>query len=283
MSRTERQRVAQETEAIVSAGGYETAGWVDLSDMIDAARRGTHLHLPGEPIVGTGGPGGTGGASAAMVEVTGETTLAAARRIHGASPASAVAALNFASARRPGGGWLNGAQAQEESLARASALATSLEQVPEYYEFHLAQQHPVYSDRVICSPAVPVFRDDDGRLLDEPYPVTFLTAAAPNAGELRDRDDWDGDLTEVLTQRTRQVLAVAAGHGHRRLVLGAWGCGVFANDPQVVAGVFRAALRDGSECGQSFEHVTFAVYDPVPGAPTRAAFEDGLRPLVARA
>lgn len=282
MSRTERQRVAQETEAIVSAGGYEAAGWVDLSAMLDAARRGTHLHLPGEPIVGAGG---TGGSSDPVVEVTGETTLAAARRIHDASAADAapVAALNFASARRPGGGWLNGAQAQEESLARASALAASLEQVPEYYEFHLAQRHPVYSDRVICSPAVPVFRDDDSRLLDEPYPVTFLTAAAPNAGDLRDRDDWDGDLTEVLTQRTRQVLAVAAGHGHRRLVLGAWGCGVFANDPQVVAGVFAAALRDGSEFGRAFEHVTFAVYDPVPGAPTRAAFEDGLRPLVVRA
>jgi uncharacterized protein (TIGR02452 family) len=264
--------MAAETDAIVAAGGYEVGHWVDLTAALAAARHGSHLHHPDDPLAADG----DGTAGPPVVEVTGETTLAAARRLH-AEGDRPVACLNFASARKPGGGWRNGAEAQEESLARASALGTCLDGVPEFYEFHRHQQHPVYSDRVICSPAVPVFRDDDGHLLDEPCPVTFLTAAAPNAGALRRRDDWRGDVAEVLRRRARRVLAVAATHQHHDLVLGAWGCGVFRNDPRVVAGVFADVLA--SPVGASFRRVTFAVYDTTPGATTRAAFRDALRRL----
>jgi uncharacterized protein (TIGR02452 family) len=287
--RSDLRRIARETEAIVDAGGYRVGGagpWVDLAGATAAAREGSHLHPPGEsappappPLPAAAGP--------ATIEVTGETTLEAARRLHrdAGAPVAPVACLNFASAHHPGGGWRAGARAQEESLARASALATCLEAVPEFYAFHRDQRHPIYSDRVICSPAVPVFRDDGGTLLDEPYPVTFLTAAAPNAGALRDRSrsaqgDADGDgaeVAETLRRRARQVLAVAAGHGHRRLVLGAWGCGVFRNDPRTVAGAFADLLGSpGGAFARSFAHVTFAVYDPGPAAPTRAAFERAL-------
>jgi uncharacterized protein (TIGR02452 family) len=181
--------------------------------------------------------------------------------------------LNFASAKHPGGGYRSGAQAQEESLARSSALVACLDRVPEFYAHHLRQRDLRYSDRVICSPGVPVFRNDDGELLAEPYPVTFLTSAAPNAGALRDHGQ-EQDLSAVLAARGRQVLAAAVLHDVQRLVLGAWGCGVFRNDPAVVATMFAALLRD--EFPGAFEQVTFAVFDPASGKPTRQAFEAAL-------
>jgi len=72
----------------------------------------------------------------------------------------------------------------------------------------------------------------------------------------------------VLARRARRVLAVAAAHGHRRLVLGTWGCGVFGNEPAAVADIFAGALAD---CPW-FDRVTFAILDRAAGAPTLAAF-----------
>jgi uncharacterized protein (TIGR02452 family) len=120
---------------------------------------------------------------------------------------------------------------------------------------------------VIYSPRVPVFRDDDGRLLPDPYEVSFLTAAAPNRGAVPAARA--GQVTAALAVRARRVLAVAAAHGHRRLVLGAWGCGVFRNDPATVAGAFGDALADGAGW---FDEVVFAVLDKAKGTPVRTAF-----------
>jgi uncharacterized protein (TIGR02452 family) len=78
-----------------------------------------------------------------------------------------------------------------------------------------------------------------------------------------------GQVAAILAVRARRVLAVAAAHGHRRLVLGAWGCGVFRNDPAMVAGAFADALDDSAGW---FDRVVFAVLDHTKGAPVRAAF-----------
>jgi uncharacterized protein (TIGR02452 family) len=93
--------------------------------------------------------------------------------------------LSFASARHPGGGFLISASAQEERLCRASALYACLSACLQSYEYHRVHSDPFYSDRVIYSPAVPVFRTDRGTLLDNPYTVSFITSAAPNAGVIR--------------------------------------------------------------------------------------------------
>ncbi|MEU6591177.1 TIGR02452 family protein [Streptomyces sp. NPDC046881] len=259
--------IAAETERIVAAGRYPAPDGreVSVADAVEAARAGTRMFGPAPVPVPPAGPvGGT------VVEVTGESSLEAARRLADAP----VAVLNFASARNPGGGYLNGAQAQEEALCRASALHTCLLTARAFYDHHRADRDPFYTDRVIHSPAVPVFRDDRGRLLAEPYHAGFLTAAAPNAGVVRrTAPHRAGELPAALAARAERVLETAAAHGYRRLVLGAWGCGVFQNDPARVAHAFRTLLGPGGRFAHRFEHVVFGVLDRTPGTVVREAFE----------
>ncbi|MFE0811489.1 TIGR02452 family protein [Streptomyces sp. NPDC058794] len=256
--------IAQRTEQIVTAGYYRTPGGreVSVAAAVAGAREGTRTHgpQPVEPAAWT--PART------VFEVTGESSLEAARRLGGE-----VAVLNFASARNPGGGYLNGAQAQEEALCRASALYTCLLRAREFYDHHRAHRDPFYTDRVIHSPAVPVFRDDRGDLLDEPHTAGFLTCAAPNAGVvLRTAPERAAELPAALAARAERVLETATAHGYRRLVLGAWGCGVFRNDPAQVAGAFRTLLGPGGRFSAAFERVAFGILDRTPGGTVRQAF-----------
>ncbi|MEW1905791.1 TIGR02452 family protein [Streptomyces sp. NPDC086147] len=261
--------IAARTEEIVAAGHYRARDGrtVSVADDLAAALAGTRLHGPG-PVAVTPDTDRT-----PTLEVTGESSLAAARRMTAADPARPVAVLNFASARNPGGGYLNGAQAQEEALCRSSALHATLLRVPEYYAHHRADRDVFYSDRVIHSPRVPVFRDDRGDLLAEPFTVGFLTSPAPNAGVVRRTAPERADrLPAALAARAERVLETAAAAGYRRLVLGAWGCGVFQNDPEQVAGAFTALLTGDGRFAGHFEEVVFAVLDRASGAPTLAAF-----------
>jgi uncharacterized protein (TIGR02452 family) len=259
--------IAQQTEQIVASGAYRASDGreVSIAAATEAARTGTRMHGPKPLALRPVTPVDT------LIEVTGESSLEAARRMAGER--APVAVLNFSSARNPGGGYLNGAQAQEEALCRASALYACLLRAREFYDHHRAHRDPFYTDRVIHSPAVPVFRDDRGRLLDEPYPAGFLTAAAPNAGVvLRTAPERAPDLPRALAVRAERVLETAAAHGYRRLVLGAWGCGVFRNDPVQVAEAFRDLLVKGRFEGH-FEQVVFGILDRTAGAAIRSTFE----------
>ena len=137
-NRNERARIAAETVAIIQAGGYRAPSGMDVSigDAVQLAVDQTRLITPGElPTVRSR-------ARAVMerrafstsFDVRNETTFAAAGRLVERFGPDAVAALNFASARSPGGGFLSGSQAQEESLARASALYTCLQGQTGYYD-----------------------------------------------------------------------------------------------------------------------------------------------------
>jgi uncharacterized protein (TIGR02452 family) len=186
-----------------------------------------------------------------------------------------VACLNFASAKNPGGGFLSGAQAQEESLARVSGLYTTLTRFQtDFYDFHQTQRNLLYSDRTIFSPNVPVFGTDEGVWLEEPWTVSFLTCAAANVGALQKNDPAKLPLVRrVMLQRTRFVLAVAAAQQIEALVLGAWGCGVFRNDPEVIAWLFAEVLAEPNLQGR-FAEVVFAIYNPKGGDDRNyAAFE----------
>ncbi|WP_051338580.1 TIGR02452 family protein [Streptomyces flavidovirens] len=260
--------IAKETEEIVRAGRYAAPDGrgVPIGEEVAAALAGTRLYGP-DPVAVTPDTDRT-----TTFEVTDESSLAAARRLTGAGTGP-VAVLNFASARNPGGGYLNGAQAQEEALCRGSALYATLLRVPEFYAHHRADRSPFYTDRVIYSPRVPVFRDDRGALLATPYTVGFLTSPAPNAGVIRSREPEEAHrIPAALASRAGRVLETAAACGYRRLVLGAWGCGVFMNDPAAVAGAFHAHLTGEGRFSGHFDEVVFGVLDRTRGASVLGTF-----------
>src|SRR5262245_29272138 len=205
---------------------------IDLSDYLRLAVEGTRDCAPDDSLPSWAPAGRT-----TRYEVNNESTLAAARRLAGEG--LRVVALNFASARHPGGGFLNGARAQEESLCRSSGLYACIVGNP-MYAFHAPTPGGFYSNYAIYSPAVPVFRTDDGDWLDEPSLCGFITAPAVNAGAIRDAERHR--VRGEMAARVEKVLAVTAGHGHDAVVLGAWGCGVFRNDPDLIAGLFATAL-----------------------------------------
>ncbi|WP_079408144.1 TIGR02452 family protein [Streptomyces sp. 3211] len=266
------REIARENAQILAAGGYRTRSGrqVELAAALAEAKAGTRIYGPNR-VIPDEQP--VSGDAVTVVEVTGESSTVAARRLAtatAADPDSApVAVLNFASARNPGGGYIRGAKAQEEALCRASALYETLLEAPEYYEIHRAERSTFYTDRVIHSPGVPVFRDDRGGLLETPFRAGFLTSPAPNAGTIRRQEpERVAEIPGALARRAELVLEVAAVHGYRRLVLGAWGCGVFRNDPEQVAEAFRGLLA-GRFAGV-FERVVFGILDPAPA--TREAF-----------
>lgn len=256
----------REASRISLEGAYDAPSGrrVELRDAIDAAKAGTQSYPPDRAI-----PPAAKGQGTTEITVTNETTLSVTRWLvlAGQQPV----ALNFASARHPGGGYLGGAQAQEESLARASALVACIDGDP-MYAWHEAHRNPLYTDSAIYSPAVPVFRGEDGELLEEPYVCAFITSPAVNAGVALRQDPTCGPAIHVaMARRIELVLAIAAAHGHIDLVLGAWGCGVFANDPHEIATLFRDALigpyRD------VFARVVFAVLDHSPSRTVISPFE----------
>jgi uncharacterized protein (TIGR02452 family) len=267
--------LAKQTVKIVERGAYESATGrtIDIAKSIRACLDTTRFFPPEkleqlrQEVLARPAEG-----HATAFQIVNETTLVGIDRMLSAGKGP-VAALNFASAKNPGGGFLNGSQAQEESLARSSALHASQLRASEFYERHRASPSLLYSDAMILSPGCPVFRDDDGLLLEEPRLVTFITSAAPNAGAAGDNRPEELPLIpDVFRRRSEYVLALAASQGYKYLVLGAWGCGVFRNSPAIVAAAFLGHLRHGAWFGR-FEHVVFSVLDSSPSKETLAAFQ----------
>jgi uncharacterized protein (TIGR02452 family) len=195
------------------------------------------------------------------VTMAAETTLAALRRLTAVDECG-VAALNFDSARRPGGGWDGGALAQEESLARASCLVVALARAPEYYQENRRHAHLFYTDHAIWSPAVPFFADAHGDLLPQPMLAGIITMPAPNVGAMLTLDEADLQrLPRIWRHRLRCVLALAIHEGVHHLVLGAWGCGAFGNDPLLVARRMREVLDPAQPWRRGLASVTIAIHD----------------------
>ncbi|URZ17171.1 TIGR02452 family protein [Clostridium felsineum] len=172
-----------------------------------------------------------------------------------------IVALNFASAKNPGGGFISGANAQEESIARASSMYPCLTKyTEEFYEWHKKQKTPLYSDKMIYSPEVPIFRDDSGKFLRTPIKCSFITSPAVNAGVARQRGISKEKITEAMENRINNIIKLALSKNPKAIVLGAFGCGVFRNAPTEVARIFREKLKENIKNTQEIK-IIFAIYD----------------------
>jgi uncharacterized protein (TIGR02452 family) len=268
--------IAQGTIAALEHGVYVApdGGAIDLTAILGVCLSGTHSYDPEDLArLRQQRLAQTNIQQTTTFAVVNETTLQGSWQLSATHRYQRIGVLNFASAKNPGGGFLRGARAQEESLARSSALYFSLRQCPQHYAFHRSQDTCLYSDHMIYSPTCPVFRDDAGLWLAQPYVVDIITSPAPNAGAvLRNEPENLQRLEPVLTERAGKILALAAAHQCDALVLGAWGCGVFQNDPSVVARIFYEYLCPQGQYSHCFRHVLFSVYDSAQPPTTYEVF-----------
>lgn len=263
--------VARDTVDVVERGYYDVNGTrVDIAQSVNDCLTATRLIEADELYNIRDSQVGVSGSYTTEIEVVNETTLAGLQRLDSQTTES-IGILNFASAKNPGGGFLNGSQAQEESLARSSALHASLIKVFRFYELHRESSSCLYSDNMILSPNCPVFRDDYGEFLQQPILASFITSPAPNAGATAgNRPHEVSIIPQTLKARSELILAIAANQGIKTLILGAWGCGVFRNDPSVVAQSFAIHI-----CGKwagRFRKIVFSVLDTSEGQETFLAF-----------
>jgi uncharacterized protein (TIGR02452 family) len=254
INRNRAAELGRETVRILEDGQYSTPTGevVEIRDLVMRAVKGTVSYPPDQPL-----PPIKAAKNENRIEVKNESTLAAARRLVEAN--HRPVALNFASAKHPGGGFLTGARAQEESLARSSALYACLAGNP-MYEFHQARADPMYSSYAIYSPDVPVFRDDVGKVLLKPYLCSFITCPAVNAKVVREhKRAQPSEIRQAMAERIHRVLTIAVANGHDGVVLGAWGCGVFGNEPREIAELFQEALANSFPA--AFARIFFAILD----------------------
>ncbi len=184
-----------------------------------------------------------------------------------------IAVMNFANAFHAGGGVTRGASAQEESLCRTSTLYPLLYRKTlgdTFYKHHKTLNTPKASDALIYTEGVIVCKTDTDlpeRLPEEEWTtVDVITVAAP---DLRAKSNIfaslvgngtymnDAELFGYHVKRAIHVMTCAAAKGADALVLGAFGCGAFQNNPNVVARAYKVALQ---EFPKVFKHIEFAVY-----------------------
>lgn len=184
-----------------------------------------------------------------------------------------IAILNFANPFEPGGGFRRDARAQEEDLCRNSALFPCLQNQRDFYERNVLENSEYFTNDIIFSPEVPFFRDDDGNFLSEPKKISVITSAAPFGWAQRTipKSLNAKSLEEVIINRILLILSCADIEGIDTLVLGAWGCGAFKNDPEIVAAAFHSALTS-PKFKNRFSKVIFAVWCPISNHPNWIAF-----------
>lgn len=197
-----------------------------------------------------------------VVEVVEGRSAATAMRLHAEDPTAKIAVLNFANAFKPGGGVEWGAGAQEESLCRVSTLypvieANAHDPRRSFYQHHRDLGRDVATDSLIYSPGIVLCKSDESypQRLRFPKRVTVdvITMAAP---DLRRISMSDAALFGYHVKRAMHLLTVAASKGVDVLVLGAFGCGAFHNDPRVVAYAWHVALNMFPKV---FKRVVFAI------------------------
>lgn len=185
---------------------------------------------------------------ATVITVTDEDTFGAASHYDNAC------CLNFASHKRPGGGYKAvqhvpmPIKTQEEDLFRRSNL-------PDIMDTKQVRQHyPLSGVEGIYCGGVQVERDNK-LVAHDPYTVAVVTVPAVVNPQPHQKC--------LVRDKVKRILEIAADQGHDVLILGAWGCGVFNNDPEEIARLFKGFLED--EFRGVFSEVVFAI----PGKESR--------------
>lgn len=252
-----------------------------LKKRVESSMAEAKLYREGESVEFAGNTQELGldteNASGAVVTVTGNRTFEAARKLLDKYPGKRVAVLNFASATNPGGGVTDGAGAQEECLCRCSTLYPVLckdEFIQNYYRYHRRRSNHLYTDACIYIPDVALIKSDQEeprRLPKKDWKwVDVITCAAPNLWFAPDSLSGEEQLN-IHLKRGEKIFQVAMAQQVDVLVLGAFGCGAFRNDPKVVAEAYRQLVE---KYGKHFAAIEFAVYcSPYHGTANRDAFK----------
>lgn len=230
-----------------------------LSLELDALIRSTRV-LQGAPSIGRGPE--RPWPKLSVMDAT------SSQAVHRAPSGTRVTVLNFASGTRVGGDFLTGSLAQEEDLCRTSTLFASLScgAARPFYEAGRAAD-AMGAHAALLSPDVFFFLDDGGQPII-PRRANVISCAAPNLREFPGDQGRQRQAGELIRTRTHLVLRAAGELETDHLILGAWGCGVFGNDPGVVAPAMLFALREHLHRHDStLSEVTFAIPEPRPGGP----------------
>lgn len=154
-----------------------------------------------------------------------------------------VAALNFASFKNPGGGFMNGSTAQEEMLCHDSFLYNVLEKETDFYEENRKDVNKgMYYNAALYSPDV-TFVEADAHGIKREKACDIITCAAPNWSAASKNHVSISECNKALRERIEFILDVAQANHVDTLILGAFGCGVFRNDPRVVVETFEETLN----------------------------------------
>jgi len=157
--------------------------------------------------------------------------------------------LNMASYKRPGGGVYNGARAQEECLFRCSNL---IHVVPNTF-------YPLEANELLYTKDAIFFKDKEYDYMD-PITCDVVTIAAINLNENAKYDPVQNltDYRNITKDKIRLMVSLAAQNGVKNLILGAWGCGVFNNDPTTMSQYFSEVLI-GEGYSVDFDNIVFAI------------------------
>ena len=223
------------------------------------------------------------------ITVTKHRSYEAAMLLHKQNPGAKIAVMNFANAFNPGGGVTTGASAQEECLCRCSTLYPVLNTPTlqeRFYQYHKDLNTAKASDSIVYSEGIIICKTDTDlpqRMPEEDWvSVDVMTIAAP---DLRTNSNQhvalvgngtfmnNAELFGCHVKRAIHLLTVAAAKGADCLVLGAFGCGAFKNDPHVVARAYKVALQ---EFPKVFREIEFAIYCGAMASPNYVAFHDEL-------
>lgn len=198
-----------------------------------------------------------------LIHIERQDSFEAAEEIYKRSVSNErIVVLNFANPKTPGGGVRRGAKAQEETLCLRSSLLKSLESTAaaKYYVYNRSLHSFGGSDAMILSDHVEVIRDQKYNYLENSFLVSVLSCAAPMVSPFSHRleDTTEEEMETLLYRRILSMLVVMISNGFKRVILGAWGCGAFCNDPMVIAKLFQKAFEE-IDINLYFEEICFAI------------------------